>query len=201
MNKLKSTLTAIVGTNQASDATIASTASQHAHHQAPVNLATIKTPEVTQTDIKCMKLFGFGLSYNPMTGNVAAPTLTNEAENIMISLNKSQQAESVRCTMMAVTEQLKYSEDFLCHQGNLPTYSMEIITFMSQIRMYTEKLNALAEPNVHELSVNAFLSNSISSAREKKSARNTTNVKDALGEVDSKCTKLSTSLSIGTLLK
>ena len=86
--------------------TIAPSSSHQANHQAPVKLVIVENPEVTYTDIKRMKLCGLGLSYNPSTGNVAVPNLTSKAEQIILGSNRTQQAESVRCAMTEVTEQL-----------------------------------------------------------------------------------------------
>ena len=164
---------------------------------------TVETPEVAQTDINRMKLCGIGLSYNSLTGNVASPTLTTESKQSIIGSNETQQAESIRCSKTEVTEQLDSSSDFLCRQVDLPAYSTGVLAFMSQIRMHTEKLTSLADPtgNSHGLAYNAFLSDSVASAREKKSARNTINVEDALGEVESRCTKMAMNIIVDTRLK
>ena len=104
LKELEATLNAIVVPTRSSDVTIASSSSQPGNHQAPVKSVTVGTPKITKADIKRMTLCGLGLSYNPVFGNVAAPTLTAEAEHIILGSNKTQQAGSVRCAMTAFTE-------------------------------------------------------------------------------------------------
>ena len=149
----------------------------------------------TDNDKYNARVSAFGACYDPATGQVTAPVLSDFIFDIRDSSSKSAQRDAAMSALSSIEETLVNDVHFLLRAGELPTLDNICLSYIAQAKFCGDAQYELDISKASGFVPQMLLPDTAATAKEKSENQDNYEAEDALGEFESKRTKLATSFT------
>ena len=152
-------------------------------------------PAYTESDYQRARIIAFGIHYDPATGKLTPPEITDFYGAIMEMNSKKDQRDSVKNTLESVEDSLTQSSNFLYRAMDCPQLSNIASSFLGQGLMSSDPVTSLDINTSNGFVLNMIMPDTAAMAKEKAEAADLNYAEEAMGEHHSKKSKLDTTFT------
>lgn len=149
-------------------------------------------PTYTETDYQRARVTALGMHYDPATGKLTKPVISEYYEAIMNMTSKKDQRDAVNQTLESVEDSLAQSSNFLYRAMDLPKMSNIGASYLGQGLMASDPVTSLDINTSTGFVLNMVMPDTQAMAKEKAEAADLNYAEEAIGEHHSKKAKLDT---------
>ena len=160
---------------------------------------SLKAPTITERDQIFARIKAFGAIYDPVTGQVSSPELSDFMEGVLdAGSSKGAQRDAAISTLSSIEETVADSDHFLLRSVDLPTFDNITASFFAQALFCKDAQYALESSRANGLVPQMLLPDTAATAKTKSESLGHYEAEEAIGEFESKRTKLDTSFTAAT---
>lgn len=139
------------------------------------------------------RLLALGAFYDPTSGKLAFPILSDFIPEVRDISGKGSQRDAAEATLASIEEMMGDSKHFLLRSVDMPKFEKLALAYISQGKLSRDMIDSLDITNVRGMIVSMLFPDSGATAKSKAEHEGQTENEEAVGEHASNRTKISTS--------